>query len=199
VTTKIMLAVVSAGLLAAAMPAWADPTWTDEQEICVKLDDALLTRPPYLTHWRHDPVPDNGLEILSATLTVYAEGVTEGDKVLISALKGFRPHVLGYLEPFEENGMNGLLPNHVGNGDCGNGECCDPSKVSKTTFDLDPEWLDDEKYVALVKSFTLCNPNTEVKICKSVLDVAFVPTPGAALMGFIGLTTIGWVKKRRRR
>jgi len=192
--TKILVMFMSAAVLATAMPARADLTWQDEKEICVLLDDALLTKPGYLTYWYHSPLPDNGLEVISAKLTVYAEGVDPGDKILISTLqKIWDPHVLGYLQPYVNNdGFND------GNNSSGDG-CCEDGKVSATVFELDPEWLEGAKYVALVKGFTLCTPTMEATICRSVLDVTFVPAPGAALMGSVGLTALGWVKRRRSR
>jgi len=104
--------------------------------------------------------------------------------------------VLGCLNPYEDDIKVDSIDFDGEDGYDGDTHRC-------TCFQLDPEWLASDsydKFYACVKGFKLCDPSECAYIEKACLEVTYapIPAPGATVLGALGLTMVGWFKRKFR-
>ena len=206
-----MMAVV-AGVLAMTLAVQADVTWEKCVYVDEKIDNALLTRAPWSTSWKFDRSDiNNGMTynqgtvydamgtpyyVTEAWLKVCAYGVEPYEKVYVGMGYDGDGNMLGRLNPYEDN-------TQVDGTNFDGKDGYDGNSLSCTYFQLDPKWLTTDtydKFYACVKGFKLCNPSQSAYIKSACMKVTYapIPAPPAALLGALGLTMVGWFKRKFR-
>ena len=216
---RMMMVVVMAAILAMTLAARAEVTWKHCVKVDKKIDNALLTWAPWCTSWCVDRSDmsdiDSGMVcregtlynamatpyyITEAWLGVCAYGVEPYEKVYVGMGCEDDGKVLGCLNPYED----GIKVDSIDfDGEDGNNEDGNDGGCSCTWFQLDPAWLTTDtygKFYACVKGFKLCNPSECACIKKAWMKVTYaeIPAPGAAVLGAVGLTMVGWFKRKVR-
>ena len=125
---------------------------------------------------------------VEATLTIQVEGLDLGDYVSVMIQDRYDNwHGLGLLNTMDFYGGSSPL----------SGELAHDDYRTTTTFDLDPLWLDGLP-VQIVLYGWFGSPANEIEIETSTLSVAIhTPAPGALLLGSMGITLVGWLRRRR--
>lgn len=76
----------------------------------------------------------------------------------------------------------------------------DPSHITSTTFDLDPYWLDGVSVYGRL-NWIVNGGFNEMEIETATLSISayspVVPTPGATVLGMIGVGVVGWLRRRK--
>lgn len=205
--TKLTVATLAVLVMVMGSSAMADMNGTNgeivkTQEIGIykTLDNALLTKPRSSTIFEVEcPEPEcvdpqNGqpYQLVGARLCIQADGVDYNDKVELQFKDGRRYTTIGELERIP--GCEDVRP-MSGEG------AYEEEYITRTYFDLDPEWLEDGRFKLKVAGFHLLRPSSVVEIEKAIMECTYapIPAPGAFLLGSMGLTMVGWIKKRTRR
>jgi len=129
---------------------------------------------------------DDG-KIVEAKLTIVVDDLDKNDSVKVNiqdASGGWKE--LGHLNKMTCSDIFGVDP----------GPGAHEGHRTTTTFDLDPSWIDAELPVVVKLSGWLLNPN-QVEFESSTLTIKAVPVPGAGILGTLGVSIVGFLKRRR--
>ena len=184
-------AVLCTLVIIAAVPALAiatDEEYTDTVDLYRILDNFQYTDSPIATSWEHNAVYTEGDEKIP--LTIYADDADEGHTVTVYARSSSQ-------DQWEELGtLNTMtyLDNHGVYTGYGNPE---RDHLTSTTFYLEPSYIANGLYVE-----TRLNPmwqegEVRVEIERSILGVHHTPEPASLILGTLGMSLVGYLRRRK--
>ena len=201
---KLILILAAAAM---AVPAMAGmQVYKDVQDIYCELDNIPWIGGPKSITWGHQIPYKNGCpnnngsnhnnenandfhkKIKDIKLTIICDDLDYGDsaKVMVKDKYG-QWNMLGNLNTTKRYTLLSYKPGSGG---------WIKDNITYTHFDIDPHWLDSTmKVKARIGGGFLANV---MEIEKSKLSVTMVPVPGSVLLGGIGLSVLGWAKKRKK-
>ena len=143
---------------------------------------------PYgtMTEQGYADMCNNG-NITEAKLTIVVDDLDKDDSVKVAikdACDNWQD--LGYLNKMTFSDCFGVIP----------GPDAHAGHRTTTTFDLNPCWIDANLPVVVKLSGWLLNPN-QVEFETSTLSIKAVPVPGSILLSTLGMSIVGYLKRRK--